>query len=400
MTTQYTSILKLALPVQGELSGTWGDTVNDNITSMVEEAIAGRSVINSWTANSHTLTTADGTTSESRAAMLEFTDTGTALTGNATVVCPTASKIYIAKNAVGSSRTVTLKTSSGTGIAIPDGTTMFLFCDGTNVVEAVTNINSFNVGGTVAINAIKDEDDMSSDSATALATQQSIKAYVDSQVGSFDTLAEVLAQGNTSGGTALQMTTTDELQFRDTALKISSSTDGQLDIDADTEIEITAPTVDIDASTEVNISGALKVDTTTLVVDASNNRVGIGTASPEVSLQVLTASNTLARITAGTSSIAGLDFGDADDTDIGRIRYDNSDNSMLFTVNAAEKMRIDSSGNVGIGTTSPTELLEVHGDTPVIKLRDTSAYASGTGPSISFQGLDSMPIRQPEHSLK
>ena len=62
---------------------------------------------------------------------------------------------------------------------------------------------------------------------------------------------------------------------------------------------------------------------------------------------------------------------------------------MAFTVNAAEKMRIDSSGNVGIGTTSPTELLEVHGDTPVIKLRDTSAYASGTGPSISFQGLDS-----------
>ena len=40
MTTQYTSILKLALPVQGELSGTWGDVVNDNITSMVEEAVA------------------------------------------------------------------------------------------------------------------------------------------------------------------------------------------------------------------------------------------------------------------------------------------------------------------------------------------------------------------------
>jgi hypothetical protein len=38
MATQYTSILKLALPVQGELSGTWGDVVNDNITSMVEEA--------------------------------------------------------------------------------------------------------------------------------------------------------------------------------------------------------------------------------------------------------------------------------------------------------------------------------------------------------------------------
>ena len=98
MTTQYTTILKLALPVQGELSGTWGDVVNDNITSMVEEAVAGRKVINTWTANSHTLTSADGTTSESRAAILTLTDTGTALTGAGTVVCPALSKVYIVEN--------------------------------------------------------------------------------------------------------------------------------------------------------------------------------------------------------------------------------------------------------------------------------------------------------------
>ncbi len=145
MTTQYTSTLKLALPVQGELSGTWGDVVNDNITSMIEEAIVGRAVIKTWSSNSHVLTTADGTTSESRCAMLEFTDTGTNLTGAATVVCPTAAKIYIAKNASG--QAATLKTSGGTGIAIPNGKTMLLFCDGTNVVEGATNIESLSVGG-------------------------------------------------------------------------------------------------------------------------------------------------------------------------------------------------------------------------------------------------------------
>ena len=48
-------------------------------------------------------------------------------------------------------------------------------------------------------------------------------------------------------------------QFRDSALTIGSSADGQLDIDADTELAITAPTVDIDAATEVNISNALTV---------------------------------------------------------------------------------------------------------------------------------------------
>ena len=56
MTTQYTPILKIALPVTGELSGTWGDVVNDNITSMFEQAIAGLATISTWTANAHTLT--------------------------------------------------------------------------------------------------------------------------------------------------------------------------------------------------------------------------------------------------------------------------------------------------------------------------------------------------------
>ena len=138
MATTYTTLLKLAKPTQGELDGSWGTVVNDNITSMVEEAVAGRSVINTWSGNSHTLTTANGTTAESRAAMLSLTDSGDQLgTNAATVVCPALSKIYIVKNAVG--QAATLKTASGTGIAIPNGTTSILFCDGTNVLEAINN---------------------------------------------------------------------------------------------------------------------------------------------------------------------------------------------------------------------------------------------------------------------
>ena len=63
-----------------------------------------------------------------------------------------------------------------------------------------TNINSLTLNGDGAtVSSIKDEDNMASDSATALATQQSIKAY-DSQVGANNELSEVLANGNTSGG--------------------------------------------------------------------------------------------------------------------------------------------------------------------------------------------------------
>ena len=57
-----------------------------------------------------------------------------------------------------------------------------------------------------------------------------------------------------------------KIQFRDTGLLINSSTDGQLDIDADVELEITAPTVDINASTAVLISNDLKLDSDAAVL--------------------------------------------------------------------------------------------------------------------------------------
>ena len=56
--------------------------------------------------------------------------------------------------------------------------------------------------------------------------------------------------------TALRLNDAIALQFRDSALSVSSSTDGQLDIAADTELQIVAPTVDIDASTTVTINTA------------------------------------------------------------------------------------------------------------------------------------------------
>ena len=156
MTTQYTPILKLALPVEGELDGSWGDVVNDNITSMVEQAVAGRVVVNTWSSNSHTLTTANGTTAEARCAMLSLTDSGTQLSAAGTVICPALSKIYIVQNAAG--QIITVKTASGSGIAIPNGATSFVFCDGTNVLECLTNIvaltttGNITVGGTISGN--------------------------------------------------------------------------------------------------------------------------------------------------------------------------------------------------------------------------------------------------------
>lgn len=167
MTTAYTPILKLALPVTGELSGTWGNVVNDNITSMVEQAVAGLATINTWTSNVHTLTTADGTTSESRCAMLVAATGagGTALSAAGQIVCPAASKLYVLQN--GSAYAVTLKTASGTGVAVPAGQAAFLFCDGTNVNACVTTIVDASVSGNLTVDGNTTLGNATTDTITA-----------------------------------------------------------------------------------------------------------------------------------------------------------------------------------------------------------------------------------------
>lgn len=185
MSTSYTSKLKLGKPASGDTG--WGDVINGQLTDMIEEAVVGLAAINTWSTNSHTLTTANGTTSESRCAILKLTDTTTDLTGAGTVIVPTTTKLYAVINTTG--QTITVKTASGTGIAVKTANQVNVVCDGTNVVEQDTYSNnlvaaamqsdSLVLASGATVTEIADEDTMSSNSATKLATQQSIKAYAD-----------------------------------------------------------------------------------------------------------------------------------------------------------------------------------------------------------------------------
>jgi hypothetical protein len=81
--------------------------------------------------------------------------------------------------------------------------------------------------------------------------------------------------------------------------------------------------------------------------------LGIGTSSPNRQLTVQSTTNAEFSLTAGNSSKSQIFFADTDDTNIGRIEYEHTNNAAVFWTNDAERMRITNAGKVGIGETDP-----------------------------------------------
>lgn len=257
MATQYSTILKLGLPVQGELDGTWGDEVNNKVTNMVEEAIAGRKVVNTWSGNSHTLTAVDGASSESRAAILTLDDDGA---GNpsaaATVICPANSKIFVVQNSSG--QAATLKTPSGTGISVPNGGTALLVCDGTNVIipsatlENVLDAGNSTSGKDIVVSA-SDDITFSDSSKAIFGAGSDLQIYHDA----------------TSGNSIIQETGSGSLLLK------------AIDIEMGTVSGANNFVMDVDGAIDLKHgSGTLAVSTSATGIDLpSGKAVKIGTPS-------------------------------------------------------------------------------------------------------------------------
>jgi len=153
MASTYSQTLRIELIGNGDQSGTWGDTTNINLGTLIEAAITGVQPIIFADAN-YTLTAFNGLPDEARNAVLVLGGTNT-VTRN--LIAPSVEKTYIVRNNTGAS--VVIKTASGAGVTISNNTTRIVYCDGTDfftaasqtVVVAGTGMNVSTVADTSTV---------------------------------------------------------------------------------------------------------------------------------------------------------------------------------------------------------------------------------------------------------
>lgn len=139
----YTSLLGLLLPSTGSLSGTWGTAVNNQITQLIEDAIAG-SATQSVTSGNWTLTDIDGATDTARYAVLIATGTpGT----TRYIDAPEQSKVYVVINQSDSTLYLRGGVTPTSGDSIPPGGSAVFAWSGSDFVKIAGGSGGATGGG-------------------------------------------------------------------------------------------------------------------------------------------------------------------------------------------------------------------------------------------------------------
>jgi hypothetical protein len=350
MTINYTTLLGLAKPVTGTESGTWGDVVNDQITSLVEDAIANAASLNVASGNV-TLTDNNGSSDQARMAILLVTGTPGV---SRNIVAPSTSKWYIVKN--GSNAEVVLKGSATTGVTIPAGVEALAFWNGSD----------FELVSMVGPSSSTDNAITRYDGTTGKVVQNSGVTIDDSN--------------NMTGVVALTTTGVVTVPAGSAAAPAITTT-------GDTNTGIFFPAADTIAFTEGG--------TESMRIDASGN-LGIGATpsawSGAVPRALQFGSN--AAVNAGAAlylTCNGFYNGTNwiyQNTDLASYYIQNVGTHQWYTatsgtagntISFSERMRLDSSGNLGIGTNSPSSfgVLAVKKD----QTADTAIAVSNNGTS-------------------
>jgi hypothetical protein len=318
MASTYSTNLRLELIGTGDQSGTWGNTTNTNLGTLIEEAIAGYVTQTVTDGAATVLTIPNGASSNGRNYVIALTGT---LTAARTVEVPAVDKPYIFFNNTTGGYAVTVKVSGQTGVTIANGKKAIVYTNSTDVIEVanapVTEAGTQTLTNKTLTSPTINTATLSSPTVTGVATfaagtvsAPAITTTGDTNTGIFFPAADTIAFGE--GGAE--------------AMRINSS--------GSVGIGVTSPITKLDVSGSINFGPS----------DGSCVAVG--------------ATTTFTPSGGAATAYYGMTFGGFTTNSISLSGFNGI---ALYTGSGSERMRIDSSGNVGIGQSAPVTKVQTGG---------------------------------------
>jgi hypothetical protein len=385
MASTYSTNLAIELIGTGDQAGSWGNTTNTNLGTLIEQAISGYVTQAVSTGTDTTITIPNGATGVARNMYIELTGTGGT---NTNLIVPANKKLYfIFNNASGA---VTVKVSGQTGVSVPAGKKVVLASNGTDTVNALNYIADFGSNSATITQLTATSATITNLTLTSLVISNlSIaSANITTLTSSSATISTTLAL---SGGTANGVlylngskvaTSGTALVFDGSKLGINRTPSAGYALDVDTS---NGSYQRITGSDQGNVrlrfdnggtggrvwelvgglSGANNADfsildvtggtsplviTSTSLYTASGINVGIGTSSPGGKLAV-SGGRSIFKPTAEQYAIA---LGRSDFTNTAYIGVANSSSNpdLVFSNNAGTTLAtLTDSGNLGLGAT-------------------------------------------------
>jgi hypothetical protein len=370
MTVLYTTNLALGQPVTGTESGTWGDDVNNAVTSYLDIAISGSLALTSasFTANALTLANTQGTSSATNIGATTaqyYVLRLSSLAANVTITAPSVSKTYLVVNA-DATYSATIKASGQTGVSIAPGERATVYFNGTDYIRVTSSVVS-NLTGTLPVANGGTGSTTAQTALNTLAGGVTSGFYLRGNGANIALVtiqaADVPTLNQNTTGTAAGLSATLAVASGGTGLT-STPANGALDIGNGTGFTRTTLTAGTGVSI-TNTSGAITVANTGVTsVTGTAPVVSSGGATPAISMA------------AATTSVNGY-LTSTDWTTFNGKQAALVSGTNIKTVNSTSLL---GSGDVSVGVTSVTGTAPVvssGGATPAISMAAASTSTNG-----------------------